>query len=309
MRLATIGGAAAFVLATVIVGCSDQPGSPSAAITAPRSGMRDGSRFRLQGMGSVNIRTANGVIARALPGWTATGTMRDGVVSDESGSSPLGVIAISSSIMKPKGGDHQATFTDSYGNQITTVMVRGRDGAPMSAMRLYRNGVLQAGADYDWVAVPGGWSLRSVNRIVMKDGQVSAQIRIAANGTLELASNGGVRDALARFGEVTARTLSPRDLSAQEVFSGKCRTQANAYYAAEVALAAAIVAMETTGTPLAVAAFFVASAHAQATEMAYWICLQNEDSHNNPIVPALPPPIVCHWVFAPDPSCDPAERE
>jgi hypothetical protein len=310
MRLATLGGAAAFVLAAAIVGCSDQTGNTASGVTAPHGPFQDGAHFRIHGSGSVSIRTANGVIARAIPSWIASGSAREGIVRDESGDSPVGVIAMSAALVRPNAGDRQARFTDADGNQMTAVMYAGRDGAPMRAMRLYRNGVLETGADYEWAAVAGGWSLRSVTRVVMRDGQVTARITTNARGAVEMAARGGVRDALAALGTAGARAITPRELAAQDLLSGPCRKQALDYYAATAALAAAIIAAERTPTPVTLLLVAAAAAKATSAEMAYWLCLQNQDSRNNPVGSGAPTvPIICGSGNAIDPMCGPPDMQ
>ncbi len=74
MRFATLGGVAALVVAGAIVGCSDQTGSTASGVTAPHGPFVDGAHFRIHGTASVSIRAGGGVIARALPAWTASGS-------------------------------------------------------------------------------------------------------------------------------------------------------------------------------------------------------------------------------------------
>jgi|SRR5664279_2921579 len=314
MRFATLGGAAALVLAGAIVGCSDQTGSAASGVTAPHGPFLNGAQFRIHGTGTLSIATPAGIVARALPAWTASGSARDGVVQDESGTSPMGVIAISAAIVKPTGGDHRSTFTDAEGNQIIVVMAGGPDGGPMRAMRLYRNGVLQAGADYEWAAVAGGWSLRAVNRVVMRDGQAAARITTNAAGAVEMASRGGVGDVLVRVGAAAARAMMPRELAAQDILSGVCRKVALDYYAAEAALSAALMAFERAPSTVTAALVVAAAAKATAAEMAYWLCQQNQESRKNPIIPILglpggsvTAPPNCGNGTNSDPFCGPSE--
>ncbi len=220
----------------------------------------------------------------------------------------MGVIALSAALVRPNAGSRQSAFTDAAGNQMTVVMTAGRDGAPMRAMRLYRNGVLQSGADYEWAAVAGGWSLRSVTRVLMRDGQVTARINTNAGGAVEMASRGGVRGALAALGAVS-RLLTPRDLAAQDIFSGQCRKQALDFYAAEAALSAAIIAYEYSPSPVGALLVAAATAKAISAEMAYWLCQQNVANKLTPIGGPPPTPIVCGDAGVNDPLCGPPEMK
>ncbi len=114
---------------------------------------------------------------------------------------------------------------------------------------------------------------------------------------------------LARLAALALGAVTPRDLEAQDILSGQCRKQALDYYAAQAALSAAIIAFETN--PNYVTALLVAAASAKATtaEMAYWLCLENQQSKQNPIGQPPPGPVICNNSPTVDPFCSPPDQQ
>ena len=118
-----------------------------------------------------------------------------------------------------------------------------------------------------------------------------------------MASRGFARDALAHFAAAALRLGAPGPVQAQ-TYSGQCRNEWLAYLAAEAALAAADINVEMKPyDPVAWLLWIAAAANATKAEMAFWLCKQNEDALNHPLVPRPPiilPPLCKEGASSPD---------
>ena len=270
MRLVLPGGAAALVCAVVLAACSDQPSAPGTSAT-----FAEGMRMRIHGSATLTTFETGAARSRALPDWSASGSVRSGFARDETATSPLGMIGAASAargVVGPRGGSHIASFTDDAGKRHTVIWIFLADGGPVHTVGHYVDGRLETATEYGWKRANGGFALASVRRSAFRDGKILFQVTGAADGAPDVASADRTSRALERLGLAALRTLAPGDAQAQ-ILSGPCRKEWLDYIAATAALAAAQIAI--TAQPGNAALYFLwlaAAAKATNAEMALWMC-------------------------------------
>jgi hypothetical protein len=287
MRLVTLGGIGALACAAVAIACTDQPSAPS--MTAA---FGEGSMVRIHGAGTFTVHGANGPEVHALPAWSATGGVKSGVAREEGAAPALGVLGITNGAFSPaakEGRERTATFTDAAGHQHAVVWINSADGSPPRKVGHFIDGKLVMLTSYEWRAANGGWTVASVSHAAYRNGKPVAEGRVSASGAPDLGVRAGSTSA-SRLALLAISWFAPADANAQ-VLSGLCRWEWLEYIAAQAALSAATIALETNPEiPALYAAWVAAAAAATLAEMKLWMCQQNQDSKKNPIPGGGPPP-------------------
>ena len=310
MRLVSPGGAAALLCMAVLAACSDQPSAPGGSAT-----LAEGMRMRIHGSATITTFDAHGARSLALPAWSASGTVKGGIAADETATSPLGVLGLSSAmraLAPSRGGAHSASFVDDAGKRHTVLWIFTPDGGPVRTVGHYIDGKLESATEYEWKHTNGGFTLASARRSAFRDGKILSQVTGSAEGAPDMASRRMPSLLLAMMTRATVGALGPTEAHAQEILSGKCRKEWLEYIAATAALA--LADMNLASKPLDPVAWFLwlaAAAKATNAEMALYRCqLQYEPSGVAGGAESLTDPYVCQFIST-MPGCpdDPARTQ
>jgi len=285
MKLITIGGLSLLASTAIVVACSDQPSAPSADAGALT--LQEGARLRIHGTATAVTHTPAGTATHQLPGWSAAGAIRDGLARDDGGAG-LGVLALTRVPARPEVTTPFATrtgFIDSTGHQHWVVWVYVPDVKPVKSIAHYVDGKLVSVTGFGWTAARGGWTLGSIKRRFYRDGALTTEVMLDASSPATMVFRGPGQDAWRRFAFAAVDVLRPPAAQAQ-AYWGKCRTEWLQYIAAQAALSAATIALEANPANAALyAAWLAAAAAATIAEMKLWICQDNQESRDFPLVP------------------------
>ena len=284
MRLVTLGGIGALACAAVALACTDQPSAPSMT-----TAFGEGSTVRIHGAGTFTVHGANGPEVHALPAWSASGGVKNGVAREDGAASAFGVLGITNGAFAPAAKDGRsrtAAFLDAAGHQHAVVWINSPDGSPPRKVGHFIDGKLVMLTSYEWRAVNGGWTVASLAHATYQEGKAALELRTAA--AAEAASR-EAHPTLRDLALLALRMAAPADANAQ-VLSGPCKIEWLQYIAAEAALSAALVAFYKAQNAATLAAVVATAALATIAEMNLWLCLQNADSKQNPIPGGGPPP-------------------
>jgi hypothetical protein len=287
MRLVSLGVIGALACAAVAIACTDQPSAPSM-----RPAFGEGSTVRIHGAGTFTVHGANGPETHALPAWSASGGVKNGVAREDGAAPALGVLGITNGAFTPAatdGRERTATFTDAVGHQHAVVWINSADGSPPRKVGQFIDDKLVMLTSYEWRAVNGGWTVASVSHAAYRNGKPFAEGRVSSSGVPDVGARAGSASAM-RLASRAISWLAPTDANAQ-VLQGQCRWQWLQYIAAQAALSAATIALEVNPqNPALYAAWLAAAAAATLAEIKLYLCETNADSKQNPIPGGGPPP-------------------